>query len=443
MDKKQIIARCKKEKIQFIQLQFSDFDGIVKCVEIPLSQLPEALERGKWFDGSSVEGFSRIAESDMVLMPDTDTFSELPFRDEDDYKVARIICDVLTTDYKPFEGDPRYILKKNLEVAKKMGYSYFVGPELEFFLFGKDDDNKILTKTIDSAGYFDCFDDWAQGVREEIAIAATKMGIEIETIHHEVSNSQHEIDFKYSNALQAADSVMTLKFVIKAVAERYGLHATFMPKPVFGINGSGMHVHQSLWRNSSNAFYDDKDPYKISKIAKQFIAGQLACAPGICLALSPLVNSYKRLVPGYEAPVYLSWARINRSALIRVPQIPAGNKKSARIELRSPDPSCNPYLAFSVMLAAGLKGIRQKMESPKPVEENIYEMNETERSSREITTLPDSLGKAIEEFSRSAIAKEALGEHCFNRFVESNLVEWDSYRIQVTPWEVDQYLGKF
>jgi len=442
MTSEEVLKKCKTEKIKFINLQFSDIDGIVKSVQIPTDQFPEAIKRGKWFDGSSIEGFARIAESDMFLLPDLDTFAVLPF-DEDEYLSARVICDVMKPDGTPFDGDPRYILKKNLEEAKKLGYGYNVGPEIEFFLFKREEDGQIDLSPTDGAGYFDFSDDWAVFVRKEIANVASKMGIEIETIHHEVSTSQHEIDFKYSDALTAADNVVTLKFIIKAVAERFGLYATFMPKPVFGINGSGMHVHQSLSKNGKNAFFDKKDEYGLSNLAKKFIAGQLDQAKGICMVLSPLVNSYKRLVPGYEAPVYLSWARINRSALIRVPQISSGAEESTRIELRSPDPSCNPYLAFSLMLAAGMHGVKNDLKLLDPVEENIYKMNEKERSSKRIKTLPDSLGSAIEEFKRSGVAGGALSKHVFDRLVESNRIEWDNYRCQVSNWEVDEYLGKF
>lgn len=442
MTKEKIIEICKKNEVKFVNLQFSDLDGIVKSVQIPTAQLPEAIKRGKWFDGSSIEGFARIAESDMFLMPDLDTFAILPF-DEPEYRSARVICDVMKPDGTPFEGDPRYILKKNLDVAKKLGYTYNVGPEIEFFLFKRDESGRVDLTSTDGAGYFDYSDDWAVVVRKEIANTALEMGIEIETIHHEVSTSQHEIDFKYSDALTAADNVITLKFIIKAVAERFGFYATFMPKPVFGINGSGMHVHQSLAKAGKNIFADKKDEYGLSKIAKQFIAGQLDQARGMCMVLSPLVNSYKRLVPGYEAPVYLSWARINRSALIRVPQITDDAQESTRIELRSPDPSCNPYLAFSVMLGAGMYGIKNNLDITEPVEENIYKMNDRQRNRKRIKTLPDSLGNALEEFTKSQIAREVLGDHVFERLIESNKIEWDNYRCRVSDWEVSEYLNKF
>jgi glutamine synthetase len=441
--KEKVLKDCEKNKIQFINLQFSDIDGITKSVQIPVDQFPEALDRGKWFDGSSIEGFARIAESDMYLLPDLSTFCELPFDDEPQYKSARVICDVMQPDGQPFAGDPRYILKKNIIQAKAMGYEYMVGPEIEFFLFAKDEDGDVDLTPTDGAGYFDFSDDWAGFVRKEIAIVASKMGIQIETIHHEVSTSQHEIDFKYSDALSAADNVITLKFIIKAIAERFGLYATFMPKPVFGINGSGMHVHQSLAKAGKNVFYDKKDEYSLSAVAKSFIAGQLTHAKSICMVLSPLVNSYKRLVPGYEAPVYLSWARINRSALIRVPQISSGNSQACRIELRSPDPACNPYLAFSVMLASGLDGIKNKFTPPKAIEENIYDMDKCERDSRKIETLPDSLNAAVAQFSKCSVCKDSLGEHIFNRLIESNLKEWDNYKARVSQWEIEEYLNKF
>ena len=443
MTKSGIIELCSKEKVRFIDLQFSDLDGIVKSVEIPISQLPDTLDKGKWFDGSSIEGFARIAESDMFLSPDLSTFSIIPWDIDEGLKSARIICDVMTADKRPFQGDPRQVLKRNILEAKKMGYEYFVGPELEFFLFRKNDEGDISLSPSDSAGYFDFSDDWASVVRKEISNAAESMGIEIETVHHEVSTSQHEIDFKYCDALRAADNVITLKFIIKAVADRYGLHATFMPKPVFGINGSGMHVHQSLWKNGENIFFKSSDSYLLSTIAKQFLAGQLKEAAGICLVMSPLVNSYKRLVPGYEAPVYLSWAHINRSALIRIPQFSISNKNAARIELRSPDPSCNPYLAFSVMLATGLAGIKQKLEISKPIEENIYEMNDNQRKLKKIKTLPDSLGAAISVYEKSKIAELSLGEHIFERLLDSRKKDWDEYRIRISEWETEKYLKKF
>lgn len=443
MTNEKILKICKEESVRFIHLQFSDLDGIVKSVEIPISQLKDTLKRGKWFDGSSIEGFARIAESDMFLSPDVSTFAIIPWDTDDGAKSARIICDVMTPDGNPFAGDPRAILKRNMEEIKKLGYVYNVGPELEFFLFKKSDENEIILSPIDSAGYFDFSDDWASIVRKEIATASESMGIEIETIHHEVSKSQHEIDFKYSDALSAADNVITLKFIIKAVADRFGLHATFMPKPIFGINGSGMHVHQSLSKSGKNVFFDSKDKYNISKIAKYFIAGQLKEAEGICMVMSPTVNSYKRLVPGYEAPVYLSWARINRSALIRVPRFSPDDGKAARIELRSPDPSCNPYLAFSVMAKAGISGVINKIEPPTAVEENIYEMNDEERNLRNISTLPDSLKSAIDKFSQSKVARESLGEHCFERLLESRKREWDEYRLRVSEWETDEYLEKY
>lgn len=441
MTNDKLIEKCTRAGIKFIHLQFSDLDGVVKSVEIPVSQLQDTLESGKWFDGSSIEGFARIAESDMFLKPDLTTFAVLPWENEESLISARIICDVMTPDGEVFPGDPRGILKRNLNEAKKLGYTFNVGPELEFFLFEKSEENGIVLAPIDSASYFDFSADCASTVRKEISNAAEEMGIEIETIHHEVSRSQHEIDFKYGDALQAADNVITLKFIIKAVAERYGLHATFMPKPIFGINGSGMHVHQSLSKNGKNAFYDQKDEYGLSKIAKNFIAGQLKYATGICMVMSPLVNSYKRLVPGYEAPVYLSWARINRSALIRVPRFI--KPEACRIELRSPDPSCNPYLAFSAMLVSGLAGIKEGLTAPSPIEENIYEMSDADRKLRNIGTLPDSLGSAVKEFEKSDIALRALGEHCYKRLIDSNNKEWDEYRLRVSEWETEQYLEKY
>ncbi|PIT97629.1 type I glutamate--ammonia ligase [Candidatus Berkelbacteria bacterium CG10_big_fil_rev_8_21_14_0_10_41_12] len=440
MTKEKVLSFCKREGIEFIHLQFSDISGTVKSVTIPITQLKGAIENGKWFDGSSIEGFARIAESDMFLKPDLKTFAIIPWQ-EDHNKSARIICDVMTPNGGNFVGDPRAVLRTNLEDAKKKGFEFNVGPELEFFFFPKSESGEVLTVPTDAGGYFDFTADSASHVRMEIANAAVSFGIEVEASHHEVANGQHEIDFKYCDALTAADNVITLKYIIKAIAEKYNLHACFMPKPIYGTAGNGMHVHQSLSDGKNNLFFDKKDKYGLSKIVKRFIAGQLHAAPGICAVMSPLVNSYKRLVSGFEAPVYLTWARINRSALIRVPKF--ASKESARIELRSPDPSCNPYLAFSVMLAAGLNGIAEKLDPPKPVEENIYEMADKERKLRRIRTLPDSLGAAIREFGKSKVAQSALGEHVYERFVEARQLEWNEYKIQVTQWEHDNYLGKY
>jgi len=432
-------ALIREAKVQFINLQFSDIVGIVKQVTIPSHQWPQAVKHGIWFDGSSIEGFARIAESDMFLKPDLSTFAVIPWERED-LVTARVICDVYTPEGEPFEGDPRYVLKRALAKAEEMGYVYNTGPELEFFLFRRDENGLPMPRPHDHAGYFDVSTDLAQNVRRQMVEALHAFGIEAEAAHHEVAIGQHEIDFHYSPALQAADNTVTFRIVLKAIAQRNGLFASFMPKPIAGINGSGMHTHQSLMRvdTGENAFYDADDEYGLSEQAKQFIAGQLAHARGMAAVIAPLVNSYKRLVPGYEAPVYISWARINRSALIRVPQISPGRPEATRLELRCPDPSCNPYLAFAVMLHAGLDGIRQSLTPPPPSEEDLYELDETERSSLE--TLPSSLGEALEELKRDEVVQEALGPHVYHRYLLAKTQEWNEYRLSVSQWELDRYL---
>jgi glutamine synthetase len=389
------------------------------------------------FDGSSIEGFARIDESDMVAKPDPDTFQILPWRPLEHNAVARMFCDILKPGGQPFEGDPRFVLKRNLKKAADLGFTFYVGPELEFFYF-KDSKG---TETLDSGGYFDMTTlDAATDLRRNTVITLEKMGIGIEYSHHEVAPSQHEIDMRYTDALTMADNVMTYRLVVKQIAMNAGVYASFMPKPVFGINGSGMHVHQSLFKGDRNAFFDAKGKYFLSKLARSYVAGLLKYAPEITAVNNQWINSYKRLVPGYEAPVYLSWAKRNRSDMIRVPEYRPGKEKATRIELRSPDPACNPYLCFSVMLAAGLKGIEDGLEPPDPIEENVYEMTEKQREARGIRTLPANLADAIALTEKSALVKEALGDHVFNAFIENKKIEWNQYRIHVSKYEQDRYL---
>lgn len=438
----EILAKAKAEGVKFVNLQFTDVTGIVKSVTVPVDQMPDALEHGKWFDGSSIEGFARIAESDMYLKLDPSTFSIVPWERGED-TTARVICWVYTPKGEPFTGDPRYVLKRAMDEAKELGLVYNTGPELEFFLFKPDENGKkMVPLPHDSAGYFDLSTDLAASVRKEMVNALQDLGIKVETSHHEVAMGQHEIDFEYDNAIKSADNAVTLRYTLKAIAGQHGLHATFMPKPIFGINGSGMHVHQSFTsaETGKNAFAEPDDEYGLSGLAKHFIAGQLYHARGMSAILAPLVNSYKRLVPGYEAPVYISWARVNRSALIRVPQVSKGKFQATRLELRCPDPSCNPYLAFAVMLKAGLDGIKRKMELPAPVEENLYHFDAAELKRRSVRTLPGSLAEALDELERDEVIQEALGEHVYTRFIAAKRQEWDEYRMAVSSWEIDRYL---
>jgi len=435
--KEYVLKMAEEHDVKFIKLWFTDILGMLKSFAITVEELEGALEEGMGFDGSSIQGFARIDESDMVALPDPDTFRLLPWRPREHRAVARMFCDILKPGGEPFKGDPRYVLKENLKRAADMGYTYYVGPELEYFYF-RDPDS---TEALDQGGYFDLTPrDAATDMRKETVLALEDMGIGVEYSHHEVAPSQHEIDMRYTDALTMADSVMTYRLVVKEVALKYGVYATFMPKPVFGINGSGMHVHQSLFKGERNAFFDKSDTYHLSKIAKGYIAGLLKHAPEITAVTNQWVNSYKRLVPGYEAPVYLSWARRNRSDLIRVPEYRPGREKATRIEFRSPDPACNPYLAFSVMLAAGLEGIEKGLEPPQPVEENVYEMTEEEKNKRGIGTLPASLLEAILLTEKSQIVRQALGEHVFEAFIQNKKIEWDQYRSQVTEYELKRYL---
>jgi glutamine synthetase len=435
--KEYILKMAKEHDVKFIWLWFTDILGILKSFAITVEELEGALEEGMGFDGSSIEGFARIDESDMVAMPDPDTWQLLPWNPPEHRATARMFCDILKPGGEPFEGDPRYVLKRNLKKAADMGYTYNVGPELEYFYF-KDGNG---TEFLDQGGYFDLTTrDAAIELRRDTVIQLEKMGIGVEYSHHEVAPSQHEIDMRYTDALTMADSVMTYRLVVKEVALKNGVYATFMPKPVFGINGSGMHVHQSLFKGERNAFFDIKDSYHLSKEARSFIAGLLKHAPEITAVCNQWVNSYKRLVPGYEAPVYLSWARRNRSDLVRVPEYRPGREKATRIEFRSPDPACNPYLCFSVMLAAGLDGIKNNLQAPTPIEENVYEMTEEERKQHDIGTLPGSLAEAIQLAEGSKLVREALGEHVFNSFIENKKKDWDEYRTQVTEYELKKYL---
>ncbi|MFQ5987598.1 MAG: glutamine synthetase family protein [Dehalococcoidia bacterium] len=435
-DKQDVLKATKEKDVKFIRLWFTDILGFLKSFAITVEELEEALEDGMGFDGSSIQGFARIDESDMVALPDPNTFQILPWRPKE-RGVARMFCDILLPGGQPFEGDPRYILKKNLKRAADLGYTLYVGPELEYFYF---EDSKS-TKPLDEGGYFDLTPpDVASDLRRETVLALEEMGIKVEYSHHEVAPSQHEIDLKYADALTMADSVMTYRLVVKEVAMKHGVYATFMPKPIFGVNGSGMHTHMSLFKGDRNAFFDKDDGHHLSKVARHYIAGLLRHAPEITAVTSQWVNSYKRLVPGYEAPVYITWARRNRSDLIRVPEYKPGKESDTRVEFRSPDPACNPYLAFSVMLAAGLEGVEREYELPDPVEENVFEMSEKERIRRGIGTLPGSLWEAIQLTKDSDLVRRCLGDHVFSSFIRNKEIEWNNYRSQVTDYELKRYL---
>jgi len=434
--KENVLKMAREQDIKFINLWFTDILGFLKSFTLTVDELERALEDGMGFDGSSIEGFARIDESDMVALPDPDTFRLVAWRPKE-HSIARMFCDVLRPGGEPFEGDPRYVLKKNLQRASDMGYTFNVGPELEYFYF---EDSKG-TRALDQGGYFEQTPlDMADDLRRETVMTLQEMGIGVEYSHHEVASSQHEIDMRYTDAMTMADNVMTYRLIVKQIALQHGVYATFMPKPIFGINGSGMHVHQSLFKGDRNAFFDKNDEYHISKIAKSYIAGLLKYAPEITSVTNQWINSYKRLVAGYEAPVYLSWARRNRSDLIRVPEYRPGKENATRVEFRSPDPACNPYLAFSVMLAAGLEGIEKGYEAPEPVSENVYLMGEEERQKRGIGILPSSLLQAIQLTEKSELVRNALGEHVFSAFIENKKIEWDQYRIQVSEYELNKYL---
>lgn len=442
----ELLSWVKEDKVDFVNMHFTDVMGSVKSVTLPQNQVEEAVTHGVWIDGSSIEGFTRIAESDMFLMPHRATYAVLPWEKNagTGRATARIICDVFKPNGEPFPGDPREVLRRQLDRLAAMGYGYNTGPELEFFLFRKDGE-QIDALPHDRAGYFDVSTDLASEVRKDMVNALTEMGIIVEQAHHEVAIGQHEIDFRYADALLTADNAITFKFTLKAIAQRHGLHATFMPKPLEGINGSGMHTHQSFYRLSdhSNAFVDENDEYGLSKLARSFIAGQLYHARAMSAVFAPIVNSYRRLVPGFEAPVYISWANTNRSALIRIPAVRPQRRNATRVELRCPDPACNPYLAFAVILAAGLDGIEKDLPLPEPVEENLYHFSEEDLMARNVKTLPATLGEAVEEMQKDDVVREALGEHIFSHLVEAQKQEWDAFRRHVTGWERERYLETY
>ncbi|MHB9287502.1 type I glutamate--ammonia ligase [Halobacteriales archaeon Cl-PHB] len=439
-----VLDQIDEEGVDFLRLQFTDILGTVKNVSVPASQAEKAFTEGIYFDGSSIEGFVRIQESDMRLRPDPETFAILPWRDTDESTAARLICDVVdTATGEPFAGDPRYILKSALAEAAEMGYTLNAGPEPEFFVFEKDEDGWATTETHDAGGYFDLAPkDLASDLRRDIIYTLDEMGFEVEASHHEVAEGQHEIDFKYDDGLTTADNIATFRSVVRATAEKNDVHATFMPKPIAKINGSGMHTHLSLFtEDGENAFHDDADEFNLSPTAKSFLAGILEHAPAITAVANPTVNSYKRLVPGYEAPVYVAWSDVNRSALVRKPA--ARGPAASRIELRSPDPSCNPYLALAVMLRAGLDGIKRDLECPAPVRENIYEFDAATREEYGIGTLPENLGEAIDALERDEVVRDALGPHVAEKFVEAKRAEFRDYLVSVSEWEKARYLETF
>jgi len=436
--KEDVLKIVKDEKVKFIRLWFTDILGQLKSFAITYEELEGALENGMGFDGSSITGYQSIEESDMIAMPDPNTFQLLPWRPKEN-GVARMICDILVPGGKPYEGDPRYVLKRALQRAKEMGFDhYYLGPELEYFYFNSSD----ATEVLDKGGYFDLTTlDAGSDLRRETIFALESMGINIEYSHHEVGPSQHEIDMRYADGLQMADNMVTYRLVVKEIAQKYGVYATFMPKPLFGENGSGMHTHQSLFKGDKNAFFDPNAEDYLSDVAKKFIAGQLKHAKEMCCIFAQWVNSYKRLVPGYEAPVYIAWSRRNRSALIRVPEYHPGKEKAVRAEFRPPDPACNPYLTFAVMLAAGLEGIEKGYEFPQPIERNFYHLTDDERKEMGIESLPGSLGEAVSITEKSELVHKTLGDHIFTRFIELKKKEWEEYRIQVTEYELEKYLS--
>jgi glutamine synthetase len=436
--KERVFEAIEKYDVNFIGLWFTDILGNLKSVGIAISELETAFDEGMGFDGSSIKGFARIDESDMLAKPDPATFQIIPWRPKEDV-VARMFCDVLQPDGSHYEGDPRYVLKRTLEkLREEYSYTFNVGPELEYFYLKNDKSLEVL----DEGGYFDLTTlDAGSDLRRETIAMLDAMGIKVEASHHEVSPSQHEIDLRYTDALTMADQVMTYRFVVKEIAQQRGCYATFMPKPIFGVNGSGMHVHQSLFKGTRNAFFEPDEEFHLSEVAKQYTAGLLRHAPEITSVTNQWINSYKRLVPGYEAPVYITWARRNRSTLVRMPMYKPGKEEATRIEFRSPDPACNPYLAFSVMLAAGMAGVKNKYELPPPTEKDVYLMNEVEREREGIKTLPGSLIEAIVLTEKSKLVREALGEHIYRNFITSKKVEWDRYRVNVTEWELKEYLS--
>lgn len=438
--KEDIMRIAKEEDVRFIRLQFTDILGTLKNVAITVSQLEKALDNKCMFDGSSIEGFVRIEESDMYLRPDYDSFIIYPWHPQYG-KAARLICDVYCSDGTPFSGDPRNVLKRAIQKAADMGYSFNVGPECEFFLFHVDEKGKPTTETNDEGSYFDLGHiDLGENCRRDICLSLEEMGFEIEASHHELARGQHEIDFRYDEVLKAADNVMTFKLVVKTIAQQHGLHATFMPKPIYGIAGSGMHTNMSLFKNGENAFYDENDELGLSKTAYHFIAGIMAHAKGMTAVANPIVNSYKRLVPGYEAPVYIAWSAKNRSPLIRVP---TARGAGTRVELRSPDPSCNPYLEMALCLFAGLDGIEKEMEPCASTDSNIFTMTDKERAAAGIETLPKNLEEALDYFEKDEFVKEALGDHVYTKFLEAKRSEWEDYRNRISDWELKNYLIKY
>lgn len=439
--REEIKSLIKEYNIKFIKLQFVDINGQVKNMSVPSEQIDKALNNEIMLDGSSIKGFRSIETSDMFFHPDINSFQILPWRNTNGINAARLICDIYNSDGTPFEGCPRCNLKRVMEAAEKLGFSMNVGPEAEFFLFSKDKDGNVTTDTQDSAGYYDVGpEDLGEDVRSDIVLTLQEMGFDIEASHHEVADGQHEIDFRYADILTAADNVTTFRIAVKAIAAQHNLHATFMPKPIFGINGSGMHCNVSLFKDGKNAFYNEKAEYQLSDTAKYAVGGILKHVKSITAITNPVVNSYKRLVPGYEAPVYLAWSLANRSALVRVP---AKRGISTRVELRSPDPSCNPYLAFAAILEAALDGIRNKIDPPAPVESNIYKLTTKERKKQRIDSLPGSLYEALELMDKSLVARAALGDHIFTEFMTAKNKEWDSYRTDVSKWELDRYLERY
>jgi glutamine synthetase len=441
ISKEEIKKKIAEENVKFIRLQFTDLLGTIKNVEIPVSQIDKALDNQMVFDGSSIEGFVRIEESDMKLHPDLSTFVVFPWTSEKG-RVARFICDIYNVDGTPFEGCPRFNLKRNLKKAEELGFTAFnIGTEPEFFLFKLDEQGEPTLELNDKGGYFDLAPtDLGENCRRDIVLELEEMGFEIEASHHEVAPGQHEIDFKYSDAVKHADDIQTFKLVVKTIARKHGLHATFMPKPLFGVNGSGMHCNMSLFKEKTNTFLDENGPMQLSETAYQFIAGIIKHALSFTAVTNPTVNSYKRLVPGYEAPCYVAWSGSNRSPLIRVP---ASRGLSTRVEVRSVDPAANPYLALSVLLAAGLDGIKNKLEAPKAIDRNIYIMDKEEREANGIVDLPATLADALEELKKDEVIIESLGEHLFEHFVESKEIEWDMFRTQVHPWEREQYIQMY
>ena len=441
MTKASILRDCKKHNVRFMRLQFTDIHGANKNVEVPSSQFQKALDGQIMFDGSSIQGFTRIEESDMLLHPDLDTFKVFPWPNADGSKVGRLVCDVKRPDGSDFDGCPRTVLKRMIKTIAKKGYTMMVGPEVEFFLFETNDDGTATTRTHDSGAYFDLAPvDRGEECRRDIIGALEHMGFEVEAAHHEVAHGQHEIDFKYGDAVTVADQVATFRFIVRHIAHEYGLHATFMPKPLFGQNGSGMHCHQSLFKGSKNVFYDAKSEFQLSKVAMQYIAGLLKHARSIVAVTNPTVNSYKRLVPGYEAPTNVAWSEQNRSPMVR---IPASRGTGTRCEVRMPDPACNPYLAFTVMLAAGWDGIQEKMTPPPPVNQNVFSMSAREKKRLRIEALPSTLGEALDLMAKDKVIMNCLGEHMAINYLEGKRRHWHEFLAAVHPWELEQYLATY